>query len=566
LKERTVSIVSLVALLIYGTVGWILSRFAQSESWRFMLAFFPLIVVLVGVAFLRQTGVVMAIVGLVVAIVLAILEFGTPTYVALGAAGVGFIKSFGVSISSVATLMMIYLMKETGALSTVSSVIKRQMEGNEVRALYIGMGFGSFLSSLGVGAPGLFPPLLMAMGFSPASSVAIAVLGYSPTTSFSLLSVPITLPSDVSAGLIGPPGINPFEFAYKVSIFLPIISTGFAFAILWLIGGKRSMRKGVVPAVISGVVLALACLASTSLDYFTGVEYVPLRVVGVVGGVSAMVALFVYNRFGKSRAKSDKPVDYPSRNEILRSFSPWIILTVLAGIASIPVVGKWLSDLPGNFEKITVFANQTVDLDLLSAIYTWIFVAVLFSLFTLKPTRQQVKTAMIVWLKRFASPFLAFSLYFCVAFVMAYSAMDVVNGALVPSASYAQLNMNFILGSTLAAVFGVGYIFVAASLGLFGSIVGGSETSSNVLFLKIQKTAADAIGLNQNEFMTVYGSHAVAGGIASAVTPAKINNAVVTIGESHDLESQIMRKHLLIALLLTIVTGVMTAIFVNLGL
>jgi lactate permease len=112
-------------------------------------------------------------------------------------------------------------------------------------------------------------------------------------------------------------------------------------------------------------------------------------------------------------------------------------------------------------------------------------------------------------------------------------------------------------------VFGAGYIFVAASLGLFGAIVGGSETSSNVLFLKIQKTASDAVGLDHSGFMTVYGSHAVAGGIASAVTPAKINNAVVTIDESHETESIIMRKHLLIALLLTVATGLLTGILVS---
>ncbi len=566
LKERMVSIVTLIVLFVYGTIAWLLARSADSAAWRFMLAFFPLFVVLLGVAFLRQTGLVMAVVGLIIAIVLAIVEFGTPVYVAFGAAGVGFIKSFGISISSVATLLMVFLMKETGALSTVSKVIKHQMDGNEIRALYIGIGFGSFLSALGVGAPGLFPPLLVAMGFSPGASVAIAVLGYDPTTSFSLLSVPITLPAEVSAGIIGPPGINAFEFAFKISLFLPLISTGFAFAILWLIGGKKSMRKGAVPAVICGVVLALACLATTSLDYFTGIEYIPLRVVGVVSGASAMVALYIFSHLGKSSAKREKPGDYPSRNEILRSFSPWIILTALAGIASIPTIGRWLSDLPSNFEKITVFANQSVDLDLLSQVYTWIFVAVLLSLLTLKPTKAQARDALVTWLKRFASPFLAFSLYFCIAFVMAYSAMQVVNGAMVPSALYSQLNMNFILGSTLAAVFGAGYIFVAASLGLFGSIVGGSETSSNVLFLKIQKTASDAIGLNHTEFMTVYGSHAVAGGIASAVTPAKINNAVVTIGGSRETESAIMRKHLLIALLLTIATGVLTGIFVNLGL
>jgi lactate permease len=66
--------------------------------------------------------------------------------------------------------------------------------------------------------------------------------------------------------------------------------------------------------------------------------------------------------------------------------------------------------------------------------------------------------------------------------------------------------------------------------------------------------------------MTVYGSYAVAGGIASSVTPAKINNAVVTIDESRETDAFIMRKHLVVALLLTVATGILTGIFVNIGL
>jgi lactate permease len=564
LREKTVTVVSLITLIVYGIVALFLAHYGQAAPYRFLLAFFPLFVVLFGVAIMRQSGLTMAIVGLIVTVVLAVVEFDTPIYVALGSAAVGFVKSFPVSISSVATMLMIFLMRETGALSTVSKVIKHQIEGEEVRALYIGIGFGSFLTALGVGAPALFPPLLVAMGFSPASSVAIAVLGYDPTTSFSLLSVPITLPADLSQSLIGV-AINRFEFAFKISIFLPLISTGFAFAILWLVGGRRAMRKGAVPAVICGVVLALACLGASSLDYFTAVEYIPLRIVGVVAGLCAMASVYVYDRLVINHVKKEKPVDYPTRNEVLRAFSPWILLTALASVASVPQVGSWLSNLPGRIESITVFADQSVDLDILSQIYTWIFIAVLMSLFTLRATGKQAKDAFKVWLKRFASPFLAFSLYFCVAFVMAYSAMEVVNGILIQSSLYAVLNMNYILGYTLALVFGGGYVLVAASLGLFGAIVGGSETSSNVLFMKIQKTASDYIGLDSAGFMTVYGSHAVAGGIASAVTPAKITNAVVTIDESHETESLIMRKHLLIALLLTAGTGILTGVLVKIG-
>jgi lactate permease len=566
MREKTVSIASSAVLIIIGIIALFLAWFGQSVSWRFLLALYPLLVILFGVALLRQSGLVMAIVGLVITIVLAVFWFGTPFEVVFGASVYGFLKSFGISISVAATMLMVFLMKEVGVLSTVSRVIKQQVVGDEVRALYIGIGFGSFLTSLGVVTPALFPPLLVAMGFSPASAVAIAVLGYDPTTSFSLLSIPITLPAEASYGLIGV-AINPVAFAFRIAVFLPLVSTGFAFAVLWLVGGKQSMRRGAVPAAVCGLTLAFACLGAVALDNFTGMEYMPLRIVGIVAGLCAMASLLVYQKLKPSIRHKENNTDYLSKREVFRAFSPWIILTVLAATVSVPDVGHWLSSLLGDFEKVTVFANQTVDFDFLSQIYTWIFVAILLSLPVLKPTREQAKRAVDVWVRRFWGPFLTFGLYFSISFVMADSAMEIVNGVLRPiSGVYNAFNMNVVLGVTLASVFGVGYVFVAAYLGLFGAIVGGSEASSNLLFMKIQKTASDSVGLGYDGFLTVYGSHAAAGGIASAVTPAKINNAVVTIDAGKETESVIMRRHLIVAVLLTVATGVLTGVLVNLGL
>ena len=559
MKEKTVSAFSLGVIVVFGIAALFMVWFGQGVSSRFLLALFPLLVVVFGVAFLRQSGLVMAVVGLILTIVLAVFWFGTPFEVVLGASVYGFVKSFGISVSVAATMLMIFLMREVGVLGTVSKVIKHQVVGDEIRALYIGIGFGSFLTSLGVVTPALFPPLLVAMGFSPTAAVAISVLGYDPTTSFSLLSLPITLPAQVG-------GLNPIEFAFKIALFLPVVSVGFSFAILWLTGGKQSMRKGAVPALVCGLALAFACLGTVSADYFSGIEYVPLRVVGVVAGLCAMLSLLIYQRLTHRSRTVEVDPSYPTRKEVFRAFSPWIMLTVLAVVVSAPQVGSWLSNLLGSVEQVIIFADQKVDLDLLSQIYTWIFVAVLLSLFTLKPTGKQLKRAFGVWVRRFWGPFLTFGLYFAVSFVMADSAMEIVNGALRPiSGVYDAFNMNVVLGETLASIFGVGYVFVAASLGLFGAIVGGSEASSNVLFLKIQKTASDKVGLGEAGFMTVYGSHAVAGGVASAVTPAKINNAVVTIDAGKETESLIMRKHLIVAVLLTIATGILTGVLVNLG-
>lgn len=559
MKEKSVFAFSLAFLLILGVVSLLMAWYGPSSSWKFLLAFFPLVVILFGVAALRQSGLRMAIIGVAIVNVLAVFQFGTPIEVALAASAYGFVKSFGISISVAATMLMIFIMKEVGALETVSKVIKRQVVGDEMRALYIGIGFGSFLSSLGVVTPSLFPPLLVAMGFTPVASVAIAVLGYNATTSFSLLSIPITLPAQIGK-------LNPLALAFKISIFLPLVSAGIAFALLWITGGQRSMRKGAIPAMVCGLTLAFACLGATSLDYFTGVEYIPLKIVGVFAGLCAMASLLIYQKAKSPKKEKQNDTDYPPPLEGFRAFSPWIILTLLAALVSTPQVVDWFHQLFGT-QTVTIFADQTIDLDVFSQIYTWIFVAVILSLLTLHPTSEQLKKATGTWLRRFVGPFLAYSLYFCIAFVMAYSSMQIAGGHLIASTLYGQQNMNVILGSTLAAAFGAGYIFVAASLGLFGAIVGGSETSSNVLFLNIQKTAAKDVGLDPSgpEFMTVYGSHAVAGGIASAVTPAKINNAVVTIDESHKTESAIMRKHLVIALVLTIATGILTGVLVHLG-
>ncbi len=539
MEEKRVREISLAVIAVVGVLAIATAYMTTGPTAKFLLAFFPLIVVLIGVAFLRQGSLKMAFVGYVLAVVLAITNFGNSPLDAGTSTIVGFLKSFGIAFTVAATMLLIYIMQEAGALRTISAVIKKQVAGSELQALYIGVGFGSFLSALGVVTPALFPPLLAAMGFSQLAAISIAVLGYDPTTSFSLLSIPITLPSQLF-------GLNPIEFAFKIAVFLPVISTGFAFAILWLIGGTKSMRKGLVPGLICGLALAGACLGSAGVDYILGYELIPLRIVGVVAGLFTMLALTIYDRVTRGKDAVAETGDDIKRGEIWRSFSPLVILTLLAAVVSLPAIGGYLSNTPGTIEVFKI-GIQTVDLDILSQIYTWIFIATTISLTTLKPTKEQLIKGFNLWLKRTPAPILTIMVYFGVSFVMSGS------------------TMNQVLGETLALVFGGAYIYVSASLGFLGAIVGGSETTSNVLFYRIQKTAADGLGLAPNQFMTIYGSHAVAGGVASAVTPSKINNAVACVAAGKEVESTIMRKHLIVALLLTLVTCLLTGLLISLG-
>ncbi|MCK5253664.1 MAG: L-lactate permease, partial [Thermoplasmata archaeon] len=322
-------------------------------------------------------------------------------------------------------------------------------------------------------------------------------------------------------------------------------------------------------------------LGFVAYEYFTPNTAVPLRVVGVAAGLLSMASLYGYQvgmeKWRKRRGisvvderqtlddgKEDK-LNWPT---VLRAYSPLIILTILAAIVGIKSVSEFLADLPGDWEVIKVAENKPVDLNILAQIYTWILVAIIISIAYLKPKREALANTNRVWIRRIWSPFIAYSVFFAIAYVMAYSAMMFKDGEIVPSGSFDDFNMNVVMAAGLAAAFGTGYMWISSSLGMFGAIVGGSETGSNVLFMNVQYEAANQVGIIDgainDKFMAMYGGHGVAGGVASAITPSKVNNAVVTIGEGPEMEALVMRKLLLVTIVLTVIINVMTGIFVSL--
>jgi lactate permease len=112
-------------------------------------------------------------------------------------------------------------------------------------------------------------------------------------------------------------------------------------------------------------------------------------------------------------------------------------------------------------------------------------------------------------------------------------------------------------------VFGSAYIYAAASLGYIGAIAAGSETTSSILFYKIQRAAATNLNLGEKGFMTLFASHGVAGGVASAVTPSKIASSVNTIAAGKDVESIIMRRNLLISIIILVLVAIMAGVLIS---
>ena len=522
------------------------------------MAVLPILVVLVGMLFFSRSGLFMSVVGWIFAVLTAWLYFETPLNVVIGASIYGIVKAFAITFAVAFTMLMIFIMKESGALEEIVKTVRSITKDKIQQTLFIGLGFGSLATSLGVVTPALFPPVFVALGFTPLAAVAISILCYDPLTSFALLSIPITLPAKVAWGPFGirPPGIENAEqfiwsFTQHITIFLPVVSVGFAFMMLYFVGKWEAIKKHWIGATVAGLVLSVTALILS----FTRI--VPVEVIGIFAGFATMVVSYLmYKKNGEGEVKLD--------SNFLKAASPWILLFIFSLITNYPPVKKFLAGLLGNAEVIPIVGGKKIDLNIFAHVYFWILVAIVVSLPILKPTGEELKRAFNTWIKRVWGPFIAYSLFFAVAFIMAWSGMEIVNGKLTPGANFASVNMDIIIGKTLANLFGSLYPLIAPFLGLLGAFVGGSETASNVLFAKIQYGAV-ASTIGASAFMAVYGAHAVAGGIASAITPSKITNAAALVGLKGKDESQLLKTLILPVLALTLFVGIMLQIIVTLS-
>ena len=526
----------------------------------FLMAITPILVVLIGMLFLSRSGVFMSVVGWVVAAIVACIYFKTPLAVVLGASVYGIIKAFAITFAVAFTMLMIFIMKECGALDEIVKTILSITKDKVQQTLFIGMGFGSLATALGVVTPALFPPVFVALGFTPIAAVAISVLCYDPLTSFALLSIPITLPARVAWGPfnIKPPGIENVDqficiFTQRITDFLPVVSVGFAFMMLYFVGRWEAIKKHWLVACIAGLSLSLTAFV---LAY---TKVVPVEVIGIFSGlVTMLVIYFIYRNRGEREGKIRIDTDF------FKAASPWILLFVLSLVTNYPPIKKFLATIPGSLEVIPVVGGKKIDLNVFAHVYFWILIAIIVSLPFLRPSKEQFNNAFKIWIKRVWGPFIAYSLFFAVAFIMAWSGMEIVNGKLMPGANFKSLNMDLIIGRTFAQMFGSFYPLVAPFLGLLGAFVGGSETASNVLFAKIQYGAVAAT-IGASAFMASYGAHAVGGGIASAITPSKITNAAALIGLKGEDEGRLMKTLVIPVIILTLFVGLMLQVIVSIS-
>jgi len=526
-----------------------------TQAIYFILAIVPIIVIFAGLVFFKKSGTFMGVVGWLVCMIIALAFFwGTPSLdtlnLAIRASIYGIISSFSISLMVLFTILQVTMMDLTGAIKSITEGIKSIAAERYEQIMILNVGLGSFLVSIGATPVTMLPPIMMALGFSPLASIALPCLGYDPLTSFSLLAVPITSPLE-AFGFSSSVNV----LANNIALFLPIVSTGLAIGMLWIADGFTGVKKGIVPAVVAGLTLGLTAIVFLRLfpAYF--------QITGVVAGLMALVALFGMRVIqGKPLlVKKDKKSIQGAvaadggapKMPLWKAIIPWALLVTFCVVISVPTIAAWLLNTMGSNDIIHVFADQTVNLKLLNQAYLWVLVSTVISFPILISSKKQAGQVLQTWLKRAWRPTLAAAIFFAIAYIMFWSSKTVIDGKLNFAPNMSAFNMNMIIGSSLALWLGAAlFSAVAPMMGLFGTFVSGSETSSNVMFFNILKESTTQLNIS---FMNVFSGHAVTG---------KIVNASAVIDQK-GLDGEVIKKSAIVCILLTVIVCLIMFLWIN---
>ena len=439
------------------------------------------------------------------------------------------------------TILQVTMMDVTGAITSITEYIRLIAAERYEQVMLLNVGLGSFLVSIGATPVTMLPPIMLALGFSPVAAIALPCLGYDPLTSFSLLAVPITLPAQVF-------NIDLAAFGSQISLFLPVISTGFAFGMLYIADGWNGVRKGLVPGLAAGLSLGLSAILF--------VRILPVSAIGLVGVFSGMVtiAVLLLLRVIQGKPILAKHADMPAGvMPIGRAALPWLLLVFFCIVISMPVISTGLYGLLGPLQKIPIVADKAIDLKLLNQAYTWVLVSTLIAAPFLVRSRDEARKIVGTWLKRAWAPTLAAAIFFAIAYVMDWSGQTVIGGALTFAPGTADINMNAVIGLTLAMVFGVAFPggqpparpLRRVRLGLGGLVERDVPRDPEAGDGRARP------GLPQG-LLGPCGR----GGIASAIAPAKIINAAAVI-DHPGIEGEVIRRTAPVAIVLTLITGAM---------
>lgn len=510
-----------------------------------LLTLLPILVILILLIWKNMSPHFCALIGWLLAVVIAFLFFHTSLEICFRASAAGIIASFPISLMVVVSILQITFMEMTGALKRISVFLKKIAPTDKAaQIMIINLGVGTLLVSVGATPVSVLPAIMVGLGYSKFIAIALPALGFDALCTFSMLGAPLITYSDFTK-------VPLVQAAQVFTRYLPVIATLIGFSMLWIVGRKNLMKEGFIPCLLAGLTAGLTAVAVAYIPLFNS----GIVLTGVIAGANTILVMLIYLKIlgkpiiDKSHLTRDE-ISIEKEMSLIKALCPWIIL-----IASLMVVNFYsplytllfqelelpVSMIPGQFIKTRPLWNA----------YTWVLISTIVSALIIKPKPQEIKLTLKKWLIRAPKPAISTAGFFMLGLLMNNTGLENVLG--IWKVVDPNHNMIAVLADASYRVFGGLYPLIAAPLGLFGGFVTGSEASTLAMFAKYNILTSEMLKIDP---LIVTAATGIGAGLASVCSPAKLQNAAAII-DAFGEENRVIKSTYKISVLLIAVTAVM---------
>jgi lactate permease len=512
------------------------------------LAALPVIVLLGSLAFLKLQAHIAALLGLASAILVATVAFGMPAKLAgetaLFGAAYGFLPIGWIILN---VIFLYQLTHERGLFQILRGSITNVTRDRRLQLLLVAFCFGAFFEGAsGFGTPvAVTGAILIGLGFSPLQASGLSLIANTAPVAFGALGTPILALHTVT-------NIDLKELSAMIGRQLPFFSVIVPF---WLIVAFVGFRAtlAIWPAVlVAGV--------SFAVPQFLIANYHGPWLVDVASSVISLAALVAFLKVwrprevhllpGESHAMPQTIEATHSREELVRAWVPWLILSVLVFVWGLPQVKAWLDSI--SLVQLPIPGLHNVILRGTPVVPTPRPEPAIFLLNWLSATGSGILAAAIIagFVMRY-TPLELLKMYWRTLVLVRFSLLTISAMMAVGYATrYSGLDATLGLAFAHAGMF---YPFFGTLLGWLGVALTGSDTSSNVLFGSLQRITAEQLGLSPTLMAAANSSGGVMGKMIDAQSIVVASTATRWYGH----EGEILRYVFFHSIALACLVGIL---------
>ena len=518
----------------------------------------PILLLIVLMMGFKVSGYKSAIITLIVTVVLAL--FAAPAlgivpekYAQASIVGItlwsvveGLLKAcFPIILIIICAIFSYNILCETKEIETIKTQFIQMTSDKGLLVLLLTWGLGGVLEGMaGFGTAVAIPAaILIGLGFKPMFSAVICLIANTVAVGFGAVGLPATtLANQVAASGTATP-----EELCEVATFIILQLSLMFFITPFLILMLTDKTK-----VVKNICIALFVGSFSIIVQFCCAHFIGPETPAILGSVAAIAAMLIYNKLFIHDESANDTVQIEKKNfGLVKTFKAWsvyglIIFFILISSKIVPPVNELLGstlvtkfDLPviGNTFKFGWLSNAGLMIFLgavIGGLIQGMSIGALLKLLA-KTTLNLQKTVVTI----------------CCLVAMAMLMNNV--------------GMTNDIAKGLVMLTGVAFPFFAPLIGSIGTFVTGSATNANILFGKLQATAATDLGLvNQGTFFGVSGSETnwlAAANCAGSEGGKLLSPQSIAIATAAcDMEGQdgdIMRKTMPFAIFWILMNGLM---------